>query len=140
MKKAFGALLCLLLVSGCGGGNAEKEMGGGEAFVYPELDTFDQEAFFGIGYPAARGAWGDVKKFVNSETYQAAVKKFEAAALPSGYSGRQGAKDELVAAAKDLSEKAKANAPNPEIEAAYKKVLAAKGKLMTGDAPAEPAK
>jgi hypothetical protein len=43
MKKAFGALLCLLLVSGCGGGNAEKEMGGGEAFVYPELDTFDQE-------------------------------------------------------------------------------------------------
>src|SRR4051812_13373203 len=101
MKRVMAAALTLLLlVCGCGG-QAEKAMGGGEALVYPELETFDQEAFLGIAYPASKGSWAEVKKFVTSDKYKNAVSKFEAAPLPSGYTNRQAAKDQLVAAAKD---------------------------------------
>jgi hypothetical protein len=134
MKLFFAASLCALaFLSGCGS-QAEKTMGGGEAFAFPELDTFDSEAFLAIGYPAARGNWAEVKKYVTSEKYKAAVAKFESAALPSQHSGRKAAKDNLVAAAKEITEKASSNAPNPELEAAWKKIAEAKGKLMTGDA------
>lgn len=133
MKRLFAASFCALaILSGCGGGSAEKTMGGGEAFVYPELDTFDNEAFLAIGYPAAKGSWGEVKKVAMSDNYKKAIAKFEAAALPAKHSDRKAAKDELVAAAKDLEAKATANAPNPELEAAWKKIAETKGKLMTG--------
>ena len=137
MKQMFAASLCALaFLCGCAGGGAEKKMGGGEAFVYPELDTFDSEAFLAIGYPAARGNWAEVKKYVTSEKYKAAVAKFEAAALPSQHSDRKAFKDNLVAAAKEIAEKASANASNSDLEAAWKKIAEAKGKLMTGDQPA----
>jgi len=136
MKQMFAASMCALaLLSGCGS-QAEKTMGGGEAFVYPELDTFDSEAFLAIGYPAARGNWAEVKKYVTSEKYKAAIAKFEAAPLPSAHSDRKAAKDNLVAAAKEITEKAGSNAPNAELEAAWKKIAEAKGKLMAGDQPA----
>jgi hypothetical protein len=136
MKQMFAASICALaFLCGCGGGQAEKTMGGGEAFVFPELDTFDSEAFLAIGYPAARGNWAEVKKYVTSDKYKAAITKFESAALPSQYSSRQTAKDELVTAAKEIAEKAKSNAPNSELDAAWKKIAEAKGKLMAGDAP-----
>ena len=135
MKQLFAASFCAVaLLSGCGGGSAEKTMGGGEAFVYPELDTFDSEAFLAIGYPAARGSWAEVKKVVTSENYKKAIAKFEAAPLPAGHTNRKAAKDELVAAAKDLETKAAANAPKEELEAAWKKIATAKGKLQTDEA------
>jgi len=134
MKRLFAASFCALaILSGCGG-KAEKTMGGGEAFVYPELDTFDSEAFLAIGYPAAKGNWGEVKKVATSDSYKKAIAKFEAAALPAQHSNRKAAKDELVAAAKDLEAKAAANASNSELEAAWKKIAETKGKLMTGGA------
>jgi len=132
MNRATASALFLLLVWGCGG-QAEKTMGGGEAFIYPELETFDQEAFLGIAYPAARGNWAEVKKFVSSDKYKAAVDKFQAAPLPAGFTDRQAAKDGLIAAAKSMQEKA-AGASNSEVEAGYKALLAAKGALMqTGE-------
>lgn len=137
MKQMFAAsLFALAFLCGCGGSSAEKTMGGGEAFVYPELDTFDNEAFLAIGYPAARGNWAEVKRVVTGDKYKAAIAKFESAALPPAHTNRQAAKDNLVAAAKDMTEKAKANASNSDLEAAWKKVAEAKGRLQTGDQPA----
>lgn len=132
MKRVTAWALCLLLLAcGCTS-QAEKTMGGGEVFYYPELETFEQEGLFSVAYPAAKGNWVEAKKSAKSNAFSAAVSKFEAAPLPSGHDNRKAAKDQAITAAKSLHDKAVANAPNPELEAAYKSLSGALKDLRGG--------
>jgi hypothetical protein len=133
MKFAMAPALCLLLLaSGCGSNDAEKTMGGGEGMYYPEFETFNQEGLLGVAYPASKKNWAEVKRFAKSDAFSAAVSKFDAAPLPPENSDRKAAKDQLVAAAKALHEKAAANASNQDLEGAYKGVTDAMKALYGG--------
>jgi hypothetical protein len=128
MTRLVAAAFSVLLLCGCTS-QAEKTMGGGEAFFYPELETFDQEGLFSVGYPASKGNWVEARKAGKNPNFAKAIATFEASNLPSGFDDRKPAKDEVVAAAKAFHEKAKGSGPNDEVEKAYETLKEALKKL-----------
>jgi len=135
MTRFVAAAFSLLMICGCTS-QAEKTMGGGEAFFYPELETFDQEGLFSVAYPASKGNWAAARTAGKAPAFAKAISTFEASALPAGFDSRKAAKDEVVAAAKAFHEKAKGSGPSTEVEAAYDTLKEALKKLRgVTDAP-----
>jgi hypothetical protein len=134
MTRLLATVFCLSMICGCTN-QAEKTMGGGVAFFYPELETFDQEGLFSVAYPASKGNWAAARAAGKSDQFEKAITTFEASSLPKGFDDRKPAKDEVVAAAKAFHEKAKGSGPSTEVEAAYGTLKDALKKLRGADAP-----
>ncbi len=125
IERRVALFLCLTLMLGCGSSASKKMSSGTEAIRYPELEAFDENALLGVGY-AMEGRDGqknisEAKSQASNDSFVAATKALEASSIPDKYSDRQAAKDAVVAAAKDLTEKAKGS--DSDFEAAYATLL-----------------
>lgn len=130
MMRAFMrplAWCALVIVAGCGNPQAEK-LGSGGASVSAEAhdEIFSTEVFGGIEYSAELGDLDSAREIATSPDFKAKVDQFEQAGLPSEWSGREAAKDELVKALRDLIATAESGG---DLKAAIDNVNAANRKL-----------
>lgn len=125
-------LLCLGLwgtatLIGCGNPQAETLGSGGEAVnAEAHQALFSPEVFGGMQYAAEMGDLTTARNLAKSPEFKAKVDAFANAGLPSEWSGREAARDEVVQALRDLIAAAESGG---DVKAAVDKVVAANRKL-----------
>ncbi|MEW4490531.1 hypothetical protein AB1L42_20770 [Thalassoglobus sp. JC818] len=120
-----------LLQVGCSNPALEEMSTEIPSLSYPGLEDFDQTAMMEVGYAYGGGNVAGLKAAVKKDSFKSAVDQFESAPLPEDAASKQPQKDAVVAAARELIEKA-GGSDNEAIKAAYDNLLKAISELRVG--------
>jgi hypothetical protein len=131
LRSGLGGLLLVAFVGCTDPGLDEMGSGPAETVTWEALDELEtgEGGLMGVGYAIDQDDWSGAQDLLKSPEYEAAISKFEQAALPSEWSGRTAAKDKAVTQLKALAEAAKAGADQDKLKSAWESVNAALGEL-----------